>query len=225
MEHKSDFVRVQAVYDFGGLYVDLDVHALQDLRPLLQLGYSAVAGRQVDDAVNSGTIISHKGGRMVSRWLETMHRVYDGKWETHSNKAITKIAEDLLRTDPCEVLVLGKASFAPVGWTEEDNRWLFDDHNTTRSNLEGFEEGTDSLEEFDVGFFGDGNGGEPSWAHDWSCTYLLHAFNLKKPRHCVKSNGITPRYVLERRSNFARAVYPIAKEMHDRGLITIDDED
>lgn len=214
MEHKSDFVRVQAVHDFGGIYIDLDVHTLRDLKPLIESGYGGVAGRQVDDALNSGTFMSEKGGKLISTWLDSMHTVYDGKWITHSNKALTKIGENMLRTDPCEILVLGRDAFAPVGWREEDNEWLFDEHNVSNETAEV------ELERYVEEHADD----DTSWAHDWSCTYLLHAFNLKKPRHGFKHNGITPRIVLEQTSNFARAVYPVAKELYDKGVVAIDDE-
>ncbi|KAK4233206.1 hypothetical protein C8A03DRAFT_19665, partial [Achaetomium macrosporum] len=59
---------------------------------------------------------------------------------------------------------------------------------------------------------------------DWSHTYLLHAFTPDRWQHKVPGfEHITPRYVLERRSNFARAVYPVAKVLFEQGLINVDD--
>lgn len=225
MEHKSDFARVKAVHDFGGIYIDLDVHALQDIQKLRESGFRAVTGRQVDGDVNSGTFMSDKGGKMISMWMKRMHAVYDGKWITHSNKALSHVAQQLAHTEPCEVLIMGRDAFAPVGWQPEDNEFLFSDHDV-QSNLDGFKAG-DALADFEEAESPDLtrlDGGDASWAFDWSCTTLLHAFNLKKPRHGVKHNGITPRYVLERKSNFARAVYPVVKHMYEQGVIAIDDE-
>jgi hypothetical protein len=229
MEHKSDFARVQAVHDFGGIYIDLDVHALRDLQPLRESGYGSVLGKQVDGNINSGTFMSVKGGKMISSWLERMHQVYDGKWVTHSNLAVTHVGQVLSRTDPCEALILGRDAFAPGGWKEEDNKWLYDEHNETRSNLETLSQGDDlpeytertSATDLDLRQSDESE----AWAFDWSCTFLLHAFNLKKPRHGVKHNGITPKYVLERRSNFARAVYPVVKDMYEKGIVMMDEDE
>lgn len=229
MEHKSDFARVKAVHDFGGIYIDLDVHALRDMQPLRESGYGSVLGRQVDGNINSGTFMSVKGGKMISMWLERMHQVYDGKWVTHSNLAVTHVGHELASTDPCEALILGRNAFAPGGWTAEDNEWLYDDHEETRSNIERLSQG-DDLPEFaerdsttDLGLTESDE--DDSWAFDWSCTFLLHAFNLKKPRHGVKHNGISPKYVLERRSNFARAVYPVVKDMYEKGIVMMDEDE
>src|SRR4051794_40475154 len=46
MELRSDFVRVAAVHDLGGVYMDWDVHALRDVRSLRQSGFRGVAGWQ-----------------------------------------------------------------------------------------------------------------------------------------------------------------------------------
>lgn len=47
LEHKSDFTRAKAIHDFGGIYIDLDVHALQDINPIRKAGYRSVAGWQL----------------------------------------------------------------------------------------------------------------------------------------------------------------------------------
>ncbi|KAG9254426.1 uncharacterized protein F5Z01DRAFT_681469 [Emericellopsis atlantica] len=218
LEHKSDFARVKAVHDFGGIYVDLDVHALQDINPVHEAGYRAVVGRQLGGDLQSGSFMSEKGGRLVKEWMERMHEVYDGRWITHSNKLLTTVGEELVNTGPCEVLIMGRDAWAPGGWVRDDTERLYGEHDDVESNIAGLKQG-DSLPEHD-----DMDGYDrPEWAFDYSCTYLLHAFSLEKPRDGVKHNRITPKYVLERRSNFGRAVYSIAKELYDKGIITIDE--
>lgn len=214
MEHKSDFVRVQAVHDFGGVYIDMDVHSLKDLRPLREAGYSGIAGKQTDGWINSGTFMSEKGGRMIKLWKDRMHATYDGWWTTHSNKALTQVGRELAK-EPCAMLILRPSAFAPMGWRSFNTERLFTNH---------FEP---------LALYFDNDGGLPaypedhekpensltSWAHDWRCTFLLHAFSPKKERNGVKDNGISPRYVIGRRSNFARAVYPMVRIMYAKSLI------
>lgn len=213
-EHKSDFVRVQAVHDFGGIYIDLDVHALQDIKPLRDTGYAAVGGQQVDGYLNSGTFMSEKGGYMVKLWLQRMHQVYDGGWTTHSNTALTFVGKQLA-DEPCTMLRMKPAAFAPIGWFWGSRERLFENHFGA-SKAQFAEDGT--LAEHPEDHEKPGGSVMP-WAHDWRCTFLLHAFSPKKPRNGVKDNGISPRYVVERRSNFARAVYPMLKSMYDDGRI------
>ncbi|CAG9982264.1 unnamed protein product [Clonostachys byssicola] len=207
IEHKSDFVRVQAVYDYGGIYIDMDVFPLRDIKDLRQCGYGAVAGRQHAGELNSGTFMSIKGGRVMKRWMERMTRVYDGQWTTHSNIALTHVGE---RTEEgCDIQILHQDAFAPGSWDSEDVSLLFHTH------------------EEDMRLFGLASrlGWTPKWAHDWSCTYLLHAFHPRKERHGFKHNDITPSFVLAQHSNFARAVYPVAKALYDQGLIGFQDTD
>lgn len=217
IEHKSDFVRVQAMQDFGGVYIDFDVYTLKSLRSLRESGYGAVVGRQVNGEINSGTFLSEQGGLMISMWRQRMHEVYDGRWTTHSNEALTMISEKLAK-ESCEILILEPAAFAPVGWKWYNGERLFGDHfeaSMLSFNQEGsltaypedYEELTSPL---------------TSWTLDWSCTFLLHAFS-SKPRSGVTDNNISPKSIVERRSNFARALYPIVRIMYAQGLIDMYD--
>ncbi|KAI6777924.1 glycosyl transferase [Emericellopsis cladophorae] len=116
------------------------------------------------------------------------------------------------------LLFLVVSTVAPGGWVRDDTERLYGEHDDVESNIAGLKQG-DPLPEHDDMDAHD----RPEWAFDYSCTYLLHAFSLSKPRDGVKHNRITPKYVLEKRSNFGRAVYPIAKELYDKGIITIDE--
>ncbi|KAL2133648.1 hypothetical protein VTI74DRAFT_1963 [Chaetomium olivicolor] len=224
MEHRSDFVRVAAVHDLGGVYIDWDVYALRDIKVLRESGFRSVAGRQMGGQLNSGTFMAVQGGRMIKLWMERMHQVYDGGWTTHSNAALSTVGERLVREEG-EVLILDREAFAPGNWEARDNDMLFAVPNGTVSNLEGVVQG-DSLATFDEAL-------EERWVHperfrewerDWSSTYLLHAFSPHRFGRKVSGfEQVTPRYVLARQSNFARAVYPIAKVMYDQGLMEIDD--
>lgn len=225
LEHQSDFVRVRAVRELGGVYIDWDVHALRDVRVLRESGFRAVAGRQLGGQVNSGVFMSVAGGRLLTLWEEGMHEAYTGGWTTHSNEVITKFAERLV-AEPGEALIVEREAFAPGSWNAEDNDMLFEVHDDAPSNLASATQGDDALPSFEERF--EDRWERPAdflpWERDWSRSYLLHAFSPHRFGHKVKGfEHITPRYVLERQSNFARAVYPIAREMFNEGLIEVDD--
>jgi hypothetical protein len=46
MEHKSDFVRLEVLRDFGGVYLDMDCVPLRSISNLLDSGYANVVGGQ-----------------------------------------------------------------------------------------------------------------------------------------------------------------------------------
>ncbi|KAK4129979.1 hypothetical protein BT67DRAFT_452791 [Trichocladium antarcticum] len=237
MEHRSDFVRVKAVHDLGGVYIDWDVHALRDIAPLREAGFKAVAGRQRGGEVNSGTFLSVRGGRMVALWMRQMHTAYTGAWTAHSNAVLTRVAQRLVAAPaPArEMLIMERDAFAPGSWVAHDTDALFAVHNTTVSNLQradaaavagGPATARPVLPAYEEAFAARWDTPElfEDWERDWSATYLLHAFTPVRWSHEVDGfTHITPRYVLARQSNFARAVYPVARLMHERGLIEVED--
>lgn len=220
MEHKSDFVRVKAVHDHGGTYIDFDVYALQDIKPLRESGYAGIGGKQVDGALNSGTFMSVKGGAMIKAWMETMHKVYDGSWVRHSNTALTDVSK-AFGQNSCEALMLDQAAFAPTGYRPYDSQRLFHEYYDDSGLVKRLSHGKKLPD--DHNYLGADSDGWVSWKKDWSCSYLLHAFSEKKPRNGVAENGISPGSVLARRSIFARTVYPVVKHMYENGVIDGED--
>ena len=225
MEHRSDFARVKAVQNLGGIYIDWDVHPLRDIAVLRESGFKAIAGRQLGEQVNSGVFMTVKEGKMITRWMYGMHEAYTGGWTTHSNEVITKFGQRLVR-EPGEMLIMERDAFAPGGWGDVDTDTLFRVHNDTESNLHAFDPAVDTLPLYEESFDDRWEHADeyPSWAHDYSSSYMLHAFSPSRWGHQVEGfNHISPRYVLERRSNFARAVYPVARQMYEQGLFDIED--
>lgn len=223
MEHKSDFVRVKALRDYGGVYLDFDVHPLRDLKPIRESGFAAVTGRQHGGEVNSGVFMNKPHCKLIEMWADGMHDAFDGQWSTHSNGAVTTISEQLV-SEPGEVLIMERQAFAPGSWGQDDTVDLLQVHDGETSaldmmdpdgNLPIFE--TEKITRFSA------IKKNPDFA-DWSRTYLLHAFNHNQRDFQVHGfDRITPRYILERKSNMARAVYPVARELYQQGLIAIDD--
>lgn len=224
IEHKSDFVRVQAVREHGGTYIDFDAYALQDIKVLRKSGFNTIGGRQFGGQIRSGTFMSKKGSKVINIWAEEMNKVYDGDWTTHSNDVFTRVGERLV-AEPGEILIMEQNAFGPGSWNSEDCTRLFEIHNDTNSKLEDVDSGI-TLRPFnrDSSDFFTRSDKPLTWATDWSKTYVLHAFSPQRSGAYINGfEHITPRYVLERRSNFARAVHPVAKIMYERGLFDVDD--
>jgi hypothetical protein len=224
LEHKSDFIRVAAVYDFGGVYIDWDAHAIRDIKALRESGFNAIVGREHKGTITSGTFMAKKGNLLIKMWKEEMHRVFDGEWATHSNNAITRLGQRLARL-PGEVLIMEQDAFVPGSWEEPDSILLYELHDDIASNLENVTEGS-ALPSYEEGLTDrwDRPQDFPPWDRDYSNTYILHAFSPKRHGGPVEDfEHMGPKYVLQRQSNFARLLYPVAKHMYDAGLIEIND--
>jgi glycosyl transferase-like sugar-binding protein len=225
MEHRSDFIRVKAVHDFGGVYIDWDVHALRDISMLRETGFKAVTGRQLGGQINSGVLLARAGSRLTAAWMEGMHKAYTGGWTTHSNEVLTKLGNRMAGEPGGEVLIMEREAFSPGSWKDADTDTLFTVHNDEPSNLADHKPGG-LLAAYEEGFADRWERPDdfPAWPRDWSSSYMLHAFCPGRWKHEVAGfKHITPRYVLERRSNFARAVYPVARQMYIEGLLDVDD--
>jgi hypothetical protein len=240
-EHKTDFLRTQILRDMGGVYIDFDVFALRDIQPLRESGFAAVVGRMEGRQLqtNSGTILSRKGSKMVTLYLERMHAVYDGKYTTHSNILLTAITERLVR-EPRQVLLLDQNAFTPGSWLPKHLSMIWQPQAES-SNLEGVAQG-DRLTDFsnwDVVTGGERGGPSPPSGEEWDLpenlsegwerhfwdSYMLHGFQpgVRNISPVEGFDGVSPRYILERRSNFARALYGVVKDMYDKGLVRLDD--
>ncbi|OBT67416.1 hypothetical protein VE03_02980 [Pseudogymnoascus sp. 23342-1-I1] len=228
LEHKSDFVRAEVVYEYGGMYMDFDVYALRDVKSLRESGFANVLGRQKYGKVNSGCWMSQKGSLLMKMWVEGQHKVYDGRWTTHSNDLLTNLSDPngggglVTRLEGYlmpggkevgnEILILDMAAFAPSSWELEDASALFEEH--PRSVVGGISENRN----------GTMNNHTLSWEIDYPSTYVLHAFKaMGKTIPNFDPEGITMRYLLAQRSNFARAVYPAVKHAVDAGIISAND--
>lgn len=204
--HKSDFIRVQAIQKFGGIYLDMDVYPLRDFKPLRESGFNTVVGREPGGLMTAGAFLARKTSRLVNTWARQMPVVFDGGWITHSNILMTTLGEQLIPT-PGELLVLEQDALCPVGSTDEAATEFLQSHDDVASNLDHIINGTEFHDD------------HPSWAMNWNKSYLVHAFHIEE-----SSIKITARSILDRRSRFSRAVYPVAKDLLDRGIISIDDE-
>jgi hypothetical protein len=217
IEHKSDFVRMEVVHKYGGIYLDFDVHPLRDIRVLRNAGFANVVGRERNGGINNGVWLSQPRTAMLQLWMRDAPIVYDGRWTTHSVELLTKIAERLVWT-PGEVLIMDEKAFAPTSWVLESVQNLFEPQPHASADWQGHlaldADILDAKQRYDhpVEVKAD-------WQLDFSSTYALHAFK----KHGSPHMAITPRDVLSRQSNFARAVYPVARKAFEAGLFSLDD--
>jgi hypothetical protein len=224
IEHKSDFVRVPAMWKMGGTYLDWDAYPIRDIKPLRMSGFGAIIGREYGGGLNCGVFMAKKGSLLIKMWDQEMHKTYDGGWTTHSNQALTYLAQRVASVSG-EVLIMDKDAFEPGSWISEDKIQLFGLHNETASNLDNFSPDTPlPSHERTFGDRWDKPQDFPSWERDYSTTYVLHAYNPMKNGNTVPNfEHISPKYVLARQSNFARLLYPVVRHMYQKGLLEVND--
>ncbi|CAN8103511.1 unnamed protein product [Discula destructiva] len=248
LAHTSDFLRVEMAKKYGGTYLDTDVYTLKDLKPLRESNFGMIGARtEAFDNMNSGQWMTEPQGRVISAWADEMHKVFVGSpynvdgWARGSDEAFRKVGQKLFGEPGGHMLILEERAFTPgrVGhagdamltaipgfyaWTPEHANPLF------TNDLTNFAMG-DPLPDFEKV---EADGNIPPWAEDWSTAYLFHAFMPHempmKEEYIAEWTGhkykrVTPRYVLERQTKFARALYPVAKHMYEAGHLHIDDTD
>lgn len=69
----SDYVRVWALYEFGGVYLDADAEVIKDLEPIMC--NSAVTGYEEDMWIPAALMASEKG----NPWIKSLLDYYDGR--------------------------------------------------------------------------------------------------------------------------------------------------
>ncbi|CAI4219778.1 unnamed protein product [Parascedosporium putredinis] len=204
--HKSDFVRVAALEEFGGIYLDVDAIPLRDLRPLLSKGYNAVVGKQADDDIMSGNFIGKAHCAFFTQWKEQMHQVFNQEWIRHSNHLMAELAGPLSKLDH-EILVLDYHAMGPIHWNGFGTQALYRVHYDVESNLEGLSDGA------------------PLKAFDDNSGALREGF--RRGKRIIRIPGSSTPGVKSGTSSYPKAsvtaVYHIAKHMYDRGFFSFDD--
>lgn len=199
---------------WGGIYLDEDAYILKDLAGLRLSGYHHIVGRQMNGAIACGMWLSIPQSDLVTAYHALQDVVFNGSWSTHSVDLFTRVALEFSAREN-EVLILEQDAFFPLGWNSWHFKALYEVHDdddpeiTSSSNVEEF------VRSFKMDY-------PATWVQDRRSSYVLHGFNsgIRHYRSLFREfDGITVDYVLARKSNFARAVYPAVKHAIDNGVI------
>lgn len=137
--HKADIIRLEALRDYGGIYLDLDVFVVRNFDSLLNLDvvlgqearprptFSRRPGSEsVDEPVGlcNAIILAKPFAPFITRWLSSYRNFNHHRWADHSSV----IPWALAQAHPDELTVLGPRAFFYPLW-HEDDLWLV--HKTT----------------------------------------------------------------------------------------------
>ncbi|XP_033752411.1 uncharacterized protein LOC117336135 isoform X2 [Pecten maximus] len=91
VEHKADVARLEAVRDFGGIYMDTDEILLRSLEPLRK--YAFTLSHAYDFNLSNGLIMSSKNASFVNLWYKE-YKTYNGNlWGHHSTIVPYKLSQ------------------------------------------------------------------------------------------------------------------------------------
>lgn len=128
--HVSDFIRLRALLEHGGVYADMDTLFIAP-PPADFFAESCVMGRErVDAAAPSrpqgslcnAYIMAEPRSRFIETWLQRMPEAFDGGWSTHS----TFLPYELSREFPDLIRVEPESRFFAFDWTREGIGGLFE---------------------------------------------------------------------------------------------------
>lgn len=216
IEHRSDFVRLEQLAKFGGVYLDWDVITLRPLAPLLGAGFRAVVGRQFDGFINNGIILASPGSGVVDVMRQETPRVFDGGWITHSVALLTTVANRLASVAG-EVLIMDSKAFAPFDWSQASVDDELQRHDGDAARAYDFEV-ADAKQAWETRSRKE----KKDWEYDFSDAYFLHKFynDVEDPKGF---EGVSVPYILARDSNYALATWPIVMHGIQEGIIDAND--
>ena len=140
-------------------------------------------------------------------------------WAAHAVDLLTSLVREFQNPDR-QVLILPSETLFPLSWEASELKELYGLHDSVETPTSGSTDSrnfTNFLETFEMS--------EPTtWQKDWKLSYVLHGWNSGIEFNQLEGmfesfGGISLEYVLAKRSNFARAVYPAVRHALNEGYL------
>ncbi|GAA6024731.1 hypothetical protein JCM10207_002813 [Rhodosporidiobolus poonsookiae] len=123
--HKADVLRLEALRDYGGVYLDVDVLVVRDMAPLYR--HEAVMGMESQPNLDpllppsglcNAVIVAKPYSSFIVRWIDSYRTFNKSSWAKHS----VTTPWDLAQAYPTEVTVLNKFAFFWPIWHDDHLR-------------------------------------------------------------------------------------------------------
>lgn len=138
--HHADFIRIEKLLEYGGVYADIDTLFVKPY-PKQLFEKPFVLGREPDivsettgrteSSLCNALIFSEKNSSFGNRWLQSMKDHFDGSWSNHS----TLLPDKLSRKHPGEIHIEPQRSFYRFIWNSHDLNELL--KRKTNDRLDG----------------------------------------------------------------------------------------
>ncbi|KAJ5287102.1 hypothetical protein N7478_002788 [Penicillium angulare] len=122
ISHISDLLRLDILYNEGGIYLDTDVIPLRDFDRLLHLEKDLILGNEGGDrhGICNAVIIARQGSSFIERWRESYVSFSRSEWNYHS----VILPKELSVLFPDEVCDLSPAAFFWPTWTKKHIKYM-----------------------------------------------------------------------------------------------------
>lgn len=224
--HKSDFVRTRVMAEHGGMYFDDDAWVLKDLAPLRKAGFDNVFGRQWGNDICQAFWMAKPKNDLMQAWSRLQETQFNGDWVRASNELISRLVYDFSHYGHGRnALILEQDAFFPGMWHAgaDGLQMFYKVHNKPDGKPEPMGATPTSVDEAVSSYIHDRDWG---WRRDWRLTYVIHGFSNavraeKAEWMFDQYKSFTPRYVLARKANIARALYPALQDALRSGILQI----
>lgn len=128
--HRADVVRLQKIFELGGIYLDSDVFVHRDFDDLLANSVLLGAeGRGRAFGTANAVIVAQKQAPFISKWLSS-YKTFRGSAGKYWNEHSVRLPLALAQRYPKEITILDYRAFFWPLWTLEHLEWIF---NSTRA--------------------------------------------------------------------------------------------
>ena len=128
--HKADFLRLSILYQYGGIYMDMDSLTYKSLDPLLQ--HQVVLGKECSGMVNVAVMMAQKHSCFFCKFAHVSCKSFKGTWIAHSVAALDSYVKGVNKEEnDIKVIRWIHGGFYPMCWNSKGLDDLFKkDYNT-----------------------------------------------------------------------------------------------
>ena len=138
--HKADFLRLSALWQFGGIYMDTDAIATKSFHPFFSK--EAVLAKQKGGRVGNGLMVARQKSCFICSFAKEACSEFDGSWARHSVKTLYRMLSENPTRAKIEfpfVVVLPHASgFFPFDHNSDGLQQLFEDSTVSFNETQVF---------------------------------------------------------------------------------------
>jgi hypothetical protein len=122
--HQSDFIRLRALLEYGGVYADIDTMFVKPY-PDTFFSQPCVMGRETEsnesETLCNALIMAEQNSAFIKNWLARMYEVFDGTWNRHSCLEPALLSKEFSQ----DISVVDKEYFFDYSYTTEGLASLF----------------------------------------------------------------------------------------------------
>jgi mannosyltransferase OCH1-like enzyme len=118
VQYEADILRLEMLYKYGGIYLDLDIFMVKNIDELLLSNYDFYYGRETSDSLINCVLISTPNNEIITKLLNGIEYKID-KWAWHIRDYPKLLFERYPHyIDKYNITFLDYENFCPIHWTE-----------------------------------------------------------------------------------------------------------